>query len=613
VNQLFEWHSRPSDRMKYMAPYFPVVQSSGMGKTKLLFELCKLLRSDKTCSCNMILCCDATIKVNAEVFDTKFNVLKNKNLENIRKTLNDLVHNNTSEYLLLVFDEAHHLLANDGFCFRSIRWWLREIRNKNIVAIFTGTNSQLVNYYAEPPQPTSSRDTSITYYEGEGKLMYDPFFHLHTIGCFRYGSDSSNNSEYDDSIQFGRPLFAVMHKKQELDDTRHFAILSRMLLRTTTEDWPIEACLSILATRVQMGQTSFAVASTLVAKAYANLTSISRSDQSSNIAEFAYLTDPVCARLAMCLMDDTWKIKNDGKSINGKPKNFWVQKMVEIFSTGLCRPSRGDVGELVVALYLLFCGDVLRSCVKDTNNESQYKSFSVSLQHWLKLLVSNNHADQDMQSVDAASTISFIQVCRNYLRFPLIDLMKNQSFLKYLYMSHCAHYVFPGCKTVDMIASIRIKSQDGSYQYRPLLISIKTSPNISSNMQDQVLISLKELFASTKAGGVGLLVIIDHGEEENDEDHNDKEVNKKLAHLTSTAILLVVKIPTKDAYGLTDAVNNMTTDGTEIAEIYTSHSMLSECDLADNDFLNKGLRKRTKEIVLKNYKNLCHELKNAKR
>jgi hypothetical protein len=38
VFDLFKWHTSAKERSEYMAPYFPLVQSSGMGKTKLLFE-----------------------------------------------------------------------------------------------------------------------------------------------------------------------------------------------------------------------------------------------------------------------------------------------------------------------------------------------------------------------------------------------------------------------------------------------------------------------------------------------------------------------------------------------------------------------------------------------
>jgi len=38
IDKLFAWHTDENVREQYLAPYFPVVQSSGMGKTKLLFE-----------------------------------------------------------------------------------------------------------------------------------------------------------------------------------------------------------------------------------------------------------------------------------------------------------------------------------------------------------------------------------------------------------------------------------------------------------------------------------------------------------------------------------------------------------------------------------------------
>jgi hypothetical protein len=90
--------------------------------------------------------------------------------------------------------------------------------------------------------------------------------------------------------------------------------------------------------------------------------------------------------------------------------------MLEIFSTGLCQPSRGDVGEMAVAMYLPFCGDELRRRLPQ--GLLGYETFSVLLEHSLKLL----QAPREEFGVVAASalksssaTISFIQVCRNYL------------------------------------------------------------------------------------------------------------------------------------------------------------------------------------------------------
>jgi len=39
VLELFKWHEFNDEHAKYFAPYMPLIQSSGMGKTKLLYEL----------------------------------------------------------------------------------------------------------------------------------------------------------------------------------------------------------------------------------------------------------------------------------------------------------------------------------------------------------------------------------------------------------------------------------------------------------------------------------------------------------------------------------------------------------------------------------------------
>jgi hypothetical protein len=44
VKSLFKWHIDLNERKTYMAPYVPLVQSGGMGKTKLLCELRNRLR-----------------------------------------------------------------------------------------------------------------------------------------------------------------------------------------------------------------------------------------------------------------------------------------------------------------------------------------------------------------------------------------------------------------------------------------------------------------------------------------------------------------------------------------------------------------------------------------
>jgi hypothetical protein len=82
--------------------------------------------------------------------------------------------------------------------------------------------------------------------------------------------------------------------------------------------------------------------------------------------------------------------------------------------------------------------------------------------------------------------------------------------------------------------------------------------------------------------------------------------------LASNAALLVIKIPTNDVYGLTNAINKMTTDGTKINEIYTSHSMLPDCDLHDN-LLSNGLRCSATGKDVDNFTKLYNELQKIKK
>jgi hypothetical protein len=91
------------------------------------------------------------------------------------------------------------------------------------------------------------------------------------------------------TIQYGRPLFAK-------------AILNRVMLGASLAefegDQKVEFWISVHATRVQMSSTKLDVISQLVAEGYANLTGVTR-----NFAPFVFMPDPVCARLAMCMVN----------------------------------------------------------------------------------------------------------------------------------------------------------------------------------------------------------------------------------------------------------------------------------------------------------------------
>ena len=205
-------------------------------------------------------------------------------------------------------------------------------------------------------------------------------------------------TEYEQMIRYSRPLFAVLQQRNELNSEKEYEIANKIILAKGSTSWHQfpRPCLSVLGTRVQMGPTSASVVSELVAKGYAHLTFFQHAsgDDSANRASFAFLPDPVCARTAMCLMDEEYTFIGkafSGASVQsplpptvcGANKTLVVKMMGRIFSDGICLPARGDFGEVAAALYLLLCGDVLRK-----RNDPTYHSLSVDYLEWIDTLQS---------------------------------------------------------------------------------------------------------------------------------------------------------------------------------------------------------------------------------
>ena len=158
--------------------------------------------------------------------------------------------------------------------------------------------------------------------------------------------------------------------------------MKRMLLSELPSNWQDNdrAHYSILGTRIQMGvSTSFQFASDLVSHAYANLVFINVQnvdDKVQTVAQTTFMPDAVCATLAMGLMVPKWQIQDARKTKTyvGMNQAFWSQKAMEFFSEGLCIPKKGDIGEIMTALYMLFCGDILRA-----KKDRFLRTFSVML------------------------------------------------------------------------------------------------------------------------------------------------------------------------------------------------------------------------------------------
>ena len=183
----------------------------------------------------------------------------------------------------------------------------------------------------------------------------------------------STGSEYARSMYYGSPLFAEMAKARILDSNISIALRRMLLLEEHFPKWD-ENCttlINILFTRIPMGQTNV---TEIVANGFAHLSGWS---VRSNSYKLAYLPDPVYARLAMCIMDEdftcelppTWNAA--AAPIKGKDKRWWIEKLKEIFCTGVVRPEKGNFGEVAVGLYMLFCADVLRKTMNINSNRTK--------------------------------------------------------------------------------------------------------------------------------------------------------------------------------------------------------------------------------------------------
>ena len=115
IDELFEWHGDNSTvSEKFLAPYFALIQSSGMGKTKLCTEFRKIYNKTPEPKCKTILCIDAKLSKEKEdaYFDHKLIVdnwaareIMDKVWEKLDKILADSGVG-SGQKLVLLFDEA---------------------------------------------------------------------------------------------------------------------------------------------------------------------------------------------------------------------------------------------------------------------------------------------------------------------------------------------------------------------------------------------------------------------------------------------------------------------------------------------------------------------------
>ena len=590
VNDLFDWFENENYK-RFMAPYFPLIQSSGMGKTKLLYEFCRRTNERSTPREALLVLCEpfsqadqSDIDDDQGVFKMILSVPQGSNLRDAivgqLDTFLSQSQNPGSGEVVMLFDEAQALLVNEGLAFRCVRWWLRRWRDRKIVAVFAGTTSKLSNFFKEdkPTMYSRSGEANIYRNDGDGAThLYEPFYEICTIGLFSVVTPPANAEKLDHRVdvqsaaRFGRPLFAHMALKGHLNEKALTDIRTRMLVEQGDPSSQSKelVCMSILGARCQLGQTTLHFASNLVSRGYASLTHFSQGvyegGERSPTAEIAFFPDPVCAHLAMTLM-------SSNSLISGSEDPYvWTERASALFSHGLCRPHKGDVGEVAAALYLLFCGDVLRKSV-----DIGLTRFEVPLSKWLSLLArpALSLAAGDVVSPDGPC-ISFIQVCRNYLRHS-VEALSTGRYLQDWYEAGCAFYSYPGCPAYDLIAPVRYKDKAGMTKYCPMLVSIKNRQRYPNGEANAALESMKR--ALSKVGisvGVCLLLLIGSSEETS-WGTNVENIDCMDSLAEGNIILAKIAVPESDCFGCWNLAVNSSTGGGERAEVYTSHFVVHQ-------------------------------------
>ena len=646
LREIERWHEDSSVRDHHLAPLLAIIQSSGTGKSRLMNCVRKQYRKNTS---RTILLADKELKDDEKkkieedfdgvyVVDTKEDDNK-KQRSKFDKFVRDQCKraldaaskqsdgSKRPQYVRLFFDEAQHLACNEGFLIRVLRWITREINFKvgdkpcKLTVVLAGTSSALANFFREEEQKTNeSRTTPLEsqlHYE-KGKVPFPPFFMLRTMGCLALSWNGSENgaampkngSEYESMIRYSRPLFAKLHKGGIFDEKSEYEVVKKVVLAKPLWKNDKKSCLSVLGTRIQMGPTSTPIISELVAKGYAHLTYYEHGlDGVPNRASFAFLPDPVCARIAMCLMHDGFTFKDTGdgakqQPILGAKKKEMAAMMGRIFSEGVCLPAKGDYGEIATALYILFCGDILRR-----KKCADYKEFSVSFSQWMSLVQNRGFENQDGGYQDGGYQdggyqdgdnilVNCIQFYRQDLRLKLGD-MANQTFLKGLYEKACAIYCANNFEAIDLIVPC-YSAKDKSHL--PAAFSVK---NYGYMSPEKAMSFLKESWTKMNQAGIerGLCALVIVGQDRprgnvTAKDYKDQAIkilNQK-ANEDQAFVQALKKSPSEmigslvacfvcihdDNFGIDSAVKSGSTlkDHQE-SEVFINHSDLIQGSLSD--------------------------------
>jgi hypothetical protein len=345
-----------------------------MGKTKLIQEYAHRQKGNVEC---MRILCMKSIQEDPPDFEKHYDnklilgenaVLKETDVNAIRRQLSVFENTCKKDKVVFFFDEAQMLCSNQSnAAYHTVLWWLRQDRDEHYVGVFVGTLLGLSSYQVLGDPSGFSRDGQKSYknynsQSGEGVteeklLLYDPFYTLTTISLAR--CDNKKDDDVVDELKDirkhgwnGRPLFAAMLRRQTpglppaltlsdenvsdgvIHNPTMYNILLRVLLSPNPTNWSSndDSIASVLGTRVQLGLANYDFVNSAISRGYAMLVRYDtpRSDSQDQRKSYGSVVivfppDPVCAALAMGMMQPGWELKqgaNVKSRIQGQEPKF---------------------------------------------------------------------------------------------------------------------------------------------------------------------------------------------------------------------------------------------------------------------------------------------------
>ena len=227
-------------------------------------------------------------------------------------------------------------------------------------------------------------------------------------------------------------------------------------------------------------------------------------------------------------------------------------------------------------------------------------------------------------------TFSCIQVCRNYIRSyeDSWETLGKQGFLQNLYTSGVGFYVFEGCSVIDMVFALRVQENDQNdqptYYYLPLFVSVKSRKKVDPSYAKTECLKMEEKAktAKCKVGALCLLVAIGAAAKSNDGEYTLQSTSCVHDLLEKKIVARVLRIPVEDSFGITAALQDMTSPATERSEVFASHNFIGgHCEdgglgnnfgydiLRSRQVANRDPAKRKGDAVVAEVQSLSTELR----